>query len=156
MVLSKKPITLKTLNHSDSFPMVSFVSNLYLMRLPIICSNLTLSFFFSLHYLFDNCIQYPEGHTSRSIYAIFRLVKEGPSSGGMLQEFLPDLCLAIWTTTPWTIPANAGEFLFVLPWEQCGSRFIPVCFPVILLLLQWEQVSGPARVHLGYSHGTIS
>ncbi|KAG6582211.1 Isoleucine--tRNA ligase, chloroplastic/mitochondrial, partial [Cucurbita argyrosperma subsp. sororia] len=53
-------------------------------------------------------LEYPEGHTSRSIYAIFRLVKEGPSSGGMLQEFLPDLCLAIWTTTPWTIPANAA------------------------------------------------
>ncbi|XP_031738275.1 uncharacterized protein LOC105434843 isoform X4 [Cucumis sativus] len=52
-------------------------------------------------------LEYPEGHTSRSIYAIFRLVKEGPSSGGVLQEFFRDLCLAIWTTTPWTIPANA-------------------------------------------------
>ncbi|XP_022137948.1 isoleucine--tRNA ligase, chloroplastic/mitochondrial [Momordica charantia] len=53
-------------------------------------------------------LEYPEGHTSRSIYAIFRLVKEGPPSCGLLQEFLPDLCLAIWTTTPWTIPANAA------------------------------------------------
>lgn len=55
-------------------------------------------------------MQYPEGHVSRSIYAIFRLVNAPTTSSGLLEEFFPDLCLAIWTTTPWTIPANAGEF----------------------------------------------
>ncbi|KAI4317590.1 hypothetical protein L6164_025451 [Bauhinia variegata] len=49
-------------------------------------------------------LEYPEGHVSRSIYAIFRLVST-PSD--LLQEF-PNLSLAIWTTTPWTIPANAA------------------------------------------------
>ncbi|KAK7264637.1 hypothetical protein RJT34_32246 [Clitoria ternatea] len=49
-------------------------------------------------------LEYPEKHVSRSIYAIFRVVN-APSS--LLQEF-PNLCLAVWTTTPWTMPANAA------------------------------------------------
>lgn len=53
-------------------------------------------------------LEYPEGHVSRSIYAIFRIVSTPPSKDGLLEEFFPDLCLAIWTTTPWTIPANAA------------------------------------------------
>ncbi|KAI3962312.1 hypothetical protein MKX01_005314 [Papaver californicum] len=48
-------------------------------------------------------LEFPEGHVSKSIYAIFKLV----SSKGLLDEF-SDLCLAIWTTTPWTVPANAA------------------------------------------------
>ncbi|KAI9096359.1 hypothetical protein K1719_026078 [Acacia pycnantha] len=51
-------------------------------------------------------LEYPEGHVSRSIYAIFRLVNASPAVGGLLQEF-PNLYLAVWTTTPWTVPANA-------------------------------------------------
>ncbi|KAM1340906.1 hypothetical protein ACFX2H_039227 [Malus domestica] len=31
-----------------------------------------------------------------------------PTSVGLLNEYFPDVCLAIWTTTPWTIPANAA------------------------------------------------
>ncbi|KAM1304406.1 hypothetical protein ACFX1X_022182 [Malus domestica] len=53
-------------------------------------------------------LEYPEGHVSRSIYAIFKLVSASPTSGGLLNEYFPDVCLAIWTTTPWTIPANAA------------------------------------------------
>jgi isoleucyl-tRNA synthetase len=64
-------------------------------------------------------MQYPEGHVSRSIYAIFRLVNAPPTSNGLLEEFFPDLCLAIWTTTPWTIPANAGEFSIKLHLTYC-------------------------------------
>lgn len=54
-------------------------------------------------------MQYPEGHTSKSIYAIFEMISAPQASDGLLEEFFPNLCLAIWTTTPWTIPANAGE-----------------------------------------------
>ncbi|XP_045789790.1 isoleucine--tRNA ligase, chloroplastic/mitochondrial-like isoform X2 [Trifolium pratense] len=50
---------------------------------------------------------YPEGHILRSIYAIFRVASAPLMSSDLLQEF-PNLCLAIWTTTPRTIPANAG------------------------------------------------
>ncbi|KAF8401487.1 hypothetical protein HHK36_012427 [Tetracentron sinense] len=53
-------------------------------------------------------LEYPEGHISKSIYAIFRLVSAPATSYGLLEEFFPDLCLAIWTTTPWTVPANAA------------------------------------------------
>ncbi|GFZ14016.1 tRNA synthetase class I (I, L, M and V) family protein [Actinidia rufa] len=50
-------------------------------------------------------LQYPEGHVSKSIL----LSVSAPStSSGLLGEFFPDLSLAIWTTTPWTIPANAA------------------------------------------------
>lgn len=55
-------------------------------------------------------MQYNEEHVSKSLYAIFRLVSAPPASD-FLKEFFPNLCLAIWTTTPWTIPANAGRQL---------------------------------------------
>ncbi|MFS7928508.1 putative isoleucine--tRNA ligase [Helianthus anomalus] len=51
-------------------------------------------------------LEYPEGHVSKSMYAIFRLFST-PTKNGLLDEFLPKLSLAVWTTTPWTIPANA-------------------------------------------------
>lgn len=52
-------------------------------------------------------LEYNEEHVSKSMYAIFRLVGV-PASCDSLKEFWPNLCLAIWTTTPWTIPANAA------------------------------------------------
>ncbi|GMJ02014.1 ovule abortion 2 [Hibiscus trionum] len=53
-------------------------------------------------------LEYPEGHVSRSIYVLFRMVSASSSKDSLLEEFFPDLCLAIWTTTPWTVPANAA------------------------------------------------
>ncbi|RDY04671.1 Isoleucine--tRNA ligase, chloroplastic/mitochondrial, partial [Mucuna pruriens] len=52
-------------------------------------------------------LEYPEKHISRSIYAIFRVVSAPLTPSSLLQEF-PNLCLAVWTTTPWTMPANAA------------------------------------------------
>lgn len=66
-----------------------------------------------IHSFFTIRMQYPEGHVSKSIYATFRLVSRSSTSGDLLGEFLPNLSLAIWTTTPWTIPANAGKRLTV-------------------------------------------
>ncbi|GKA27192.1 isoleucine--tRNA ligase, chloroplastic/mitochondrial [Tanacetum coccineum] len=37
--------------------------------------------------------------------AIFKIAST-PTKGRLLDEFVPKLYLAIWTTTPWTIPAN--------------------------------------------------
>jgi isoleucyl-tRNA synthetase len=51
-------------------------------------------------------LEYPEGHTSRSIYAAFRIIQPSPAAKELLEPFLPDLGVAIWTTTPWTIPGN--------------------------------------------------
>ena len=50
-------------------------------------------------------LEYPEGHTSPSIYVAFP-VSGLPDGAKELEEYLPNLSVAIWTTTPWTIPGN--------------------------------------------------
>jgi isoleucyl-tRNA synthetase len=51
-------------------------------------------------------LEYPEGHKSKSIYVSMpvRAAPEGASAE--LVAALNGAALAIWTTTPWTIPAN--------------------------------------------------
>jgi isoleucyl-tRNA synthetase len=51
-------------------------------------------------------LEYPEGHVSRSIYAAFPVTGLSEAAKPVLGEFLPHLAVAIWTTTPWTIPGN--------------------------------------------------
>ncbi|MEA5617657.1 isoleucine--tRNA ligase [Cronbergia sp. UHCC 0137] len=51
-------------------------------------------------------LEYPEGHVSRSIYAAFPVKKVSEELKASLDVFLPDLGVAVWTTTPWTIPGN--------------------------------------------------
>ncbi|MEH1888903.1 MAG: isoleucine--tRNA ligase [Nostoc sp.] len=51
-------------------------------------------------------LEYPEGHVSRSIYAAFPVTSLASAVKPLLTEYLSDLGVAIWTTTPWTIPAN--------------------------------------------------
>jgi len=51
-------------------------------------------------------LEYPEGHTSRSLFAAFPMTGLAPAVQEDLGEYLPELGVAIWTTTPWTIPAN--------------------------------------------------
>lgn len=50
-------------------------------------------------------LEYPDGHTSSSIYVAFPVLNL-PESAAALQPYLEGLGVAIWTTTPWTIPAN--------------------------------------------------
>ncbi|MEL7011065.1 MAG: isoleucine--tRNA ligase, partial [Cyanobacteria bacterium J06588_4] len=50
-------------------------------------------------------LEYPEGHTSPSIYVAFPVTKLGEGAAE-LEKYLPNLNVAIWTTTPWTIPGN--------------------------------------------------
>lgn len=50
-------------------------------------------------------LEYPEGHVSRSIYTAFPVISLGDGATA-LQPYLGDLGVAVWTTTPWTIPAN--------------------------------------------------
>nr|WP_269623570.1 isoleucine--tRNA ligase [Prochlorococcus marinus] len=67
-------------------------------------------------------LEYPEGHTSPSIYVAFNVIKLPDSLRLNLAEEglqLPidekELCailkVAIWTTTPWTLPANTAVAL---------------------------------------------
>ena len=51
-------------------------------------------------------LEYPEGHTSRSIYVGFHVKKLSKSLQTKVKRYMPSLWAAIWTTTPWTIPAN--------------------------------------------------
>jgi isoleucyl-tRNA synthetase len=51
-------------------------------------------------------LEYPEGHTSRSLYAAFKMTEPAAGVKEVLEPFLPDLGVAIWTTTPWTLPGN--------------------------------------------------
>ncbi|MEP0888804.1 isoleucine--tRNA ligase [Leptolyngbya sp. PL-A3] len=55
-------------------------------------------------------LEYPDGHTSRSIYVAFPMVSLSESAAA-LQPYLENLGIAIWTTTPWTIPANQAVAL---------------------------------------------
>ncbi len=52
-------------------------------------------------------LEYPEGHVSPSIYVAFPVVTLGEKAQAVLGS-PENLYAAIWTTTPWTIPANLG------------------------------------------------
>jgi len=47
-------------------------------------------------------LEYPEGHVSTSMYASFEVVEPAEA----LKPFADGLRVAVWTTTPWTMPAN--------------------------------------------------
>ena len=51
-------------------------------------------------------LEYPEGHTSQSIYVAMPLEILAPSLPDDVKAALDGSGVAIWTTTPWTIPAN--------------------------------------------------
>ncbi|MBD2511227.1 isoleucine--tRNA ligase [Nostoc muscorum FACHB-395] len=51
-------------------------------------------------------LEYPEGHVSRSIYAAFAVTSLAEAVKPLLAEYQSDLGVAVWTTTPWTIPGN--------------------------------------------------
>ncbi|CAD5973971.1 Isoleucine--tRNA ligase [Planktothrix tepida] len=51
-------------------------------------------------------LEYPEGHVSRSLFAAFKLLTVAEPLRELFTPFLSELGVAIWTTTPWTIPGN--------------------------------------------------
>eukprot|EP00747_Dinoflagellata_sp_TGD_P030704 gnl/TRDRNA2_/TRDRNA2_134807_c0_seq1.p1 gnl/TRDRNA2_/TRDRNA2_134807_c0~~gnl/TRDRNA2_/TRDRNA2_134807_c0_seq1.p1 ORF type:complete len:1125 (+),score=210.26 gnl/TRDRNA2_/TRDRNA2_134807_c0_seq1:64-3438(+) len=60
----------------------------------------------SLTALAEAELEYPPNHISRSIYVAMRAVEVPGSAPKVLQDVAQDLAFAVWTTTPWTIPAN--------------------------------------------------
>ncbi|KAG2490299.1 hypothetical protein HYH03_011250 [Edaphochlamys debaryana] len=58
-------------------------------------------------------LEYPEGHTSTSVYVAMPLTAVGGKAAERadLAEALQGAGFAIWTTTPWTIPANLAVAL---------------------------------------------
>ena len=53
-------------------------------------------------------LEYPEGHVSQSIYVQFPVSDVPESTPSELKALLDGASLAVWTTTPWTMPANAA------------------------------------------------
>jgi isoleucyl-tRNA synthetase len=51
-------------------------------------------------------LEYPEGHTSPSIYAAFEVTALPAALQAPFDPFLGELGVGIWTTTPWTLPGN--------------------------------------------------
>ncbi|MCT0224532.1 isoleucine--tRNA ligase [Synechococcus sp. CS-1328] len=57
-------------------------------------------------------LEYPDGHTSPSVYVAFPVVelpeplRQRLHGAGVTLEGAGSLAVAIWTTTPWTLPAN--------------------------------------------------
>ncbi|EFJ46048.1 hypothetical protein VOLCADRAFT_93543 [Volvox carteri f. nagariensis] len=51
-------------------------------------------------------LEYPEGHRSTAVYVAMPLVAVGEKAGEEMKQALQGAGFAIWTTTPWTIPAN--------------------------------------------------
>ena len=73
-------------------------------------------------------LEYPEGHTSPSIYAAFPMVGASAAAQTTLTPYLGKLGVAIWTTTPWTIPANLavavnGDLTYAVVEVASGKPF---------------------------------
>jgi len=73
-------------------------------------------------------LEYPEGHISPSIYAAFPIVEASEAAESVLASYLPELGVAVWTTTPWTIPANLavavnGELTYAVVEVASGKPF---------------------------------
>ena len=71
-------------------------------------------------------LEYPDGHMSCSIYVAMPLVSMGPHVPAESEQHLQGASLAIWTTTPWTIPANAavavnGDLTYAVVQTQVGG-----------------------------------
>lgn len=114
-------------------------------------------------------LEYPEGHTSRSLYAAFRVTKLSESAAA-LEPYMKQLWVAIWTTTPWTIPGNLAvsvnpklEYAVVEtePDYKVGSgKFLIVAAELVERLsatLGTEltvktKISGQALEHCTYKH----
>ena len=45
-------------------------------------------------------LEYLEGHISRSVYVVFKVVNVADTAPDFLKGLIPKLGLAIWTTTP--------------------------------------------------------
>ncbi len=73
-------------------------------------------------------LEYPEDHISPSIYLAFPVISASASAQEALSPYLDSLGVAIWTTTPWTIPANVAvavnsELTYAVVESESGEPF---------------------------------
>ena len=80
-------------------------------------------------------LEYPENHVSRSIYVGFQVVSLSPALADIMAQQVSaataavPLRVAIWTTTPWTIPANLavavnGDLDYCVAAAPSGATFL--------------------------------
>ena len=90
-------------------------------------------------------LEYPDGHTSPSVYVGFPVVSLPSALAGQLRPFgiegptdhghREQLFVAIWTTTPWTLPANlAVSVNGALDYAICRDGSAPEAAPRYLLV----------------------
>jgi isoleucyl-tRNA synthetase len=90
-------------------------------------------------------LEYPDGHTSPSVYVGFPVVALPSALAGQLRPFgiegptdhghREQLFVAIWTTTPWTLPANlAVSVNGELEYSFCRDGSAPESAPRFLLV----------------------
>ncbi|MGF1538712.1 MAG: isoleucine--tRNA ligase [Elainellaceae cyanobacterium] len=114
-------------------------------------------------------LEYPEGHISRSIYVAFELRKLSANAEAALAPYLGSLGVAIWTTTPWTIPANLavavnGELTYAVVAVEEGNptpfKYLLVAKDLIETLTETfgfalsieAEIKGEALEHCTYQH----
>ncbi|MEA5418030.1 isoleucine--tRNA ligase [Spirulina sp. CCNP1310] len=111
-------------------------------------------------------LEYPDNHVSQSIYTAFPITSLASTAN--LGEFLPDLGVAIWTTTPWTIPGNLavavnGQLTYAVVEAAeplCGCRYLIVALDLVATLAAKFKteltvkttVLGAALEHCTYRH----
>jgi len=96
-------------------------------------------------------LEYPEGHVSRSLFAAFKLLTVSEPLRELLTPFLSELGVAIWTTTPWTIPGNlavAVNPMLNYSVVEVGESEKPVGFKYLIVA---EDLAEQLSVTLGYS-----
>ncbi|WRT67996.1 uncharacterized protein IL334_004971 [Kwoniella shivajii] len=107
-------------------------------------------------------LSYKDGHKSRSVYVGFP-VDQGDMSEGLREVYERDvgrgqLELAVWTTTPWTLPAN---MLIVTGSELVGTRYTHLFHPasssrprpVVFAANHVTAQAGTGLVHSAPAHG---
>jgi isoleucyl-tRNA synthetase len=107
-------------------------------------------------------LEYPEGHVSQSIFVAFPVTSLGANAQA-LAPYAANLAVAIWTTTPWTIPANLAvavnpslEYAVV----EAGDRHLIIAAAMAeqlaatfgMPLTVCATISGKALEHTNYQH----
>jgi isoleucyl-tRNA synthetase len=101
-------------------------------------------------------LEYPEGHVSPSVYVALPLLEvPGPLASRLRESGLPvpgeggpgGLAVAIWTTTPWTLPANLAVAVNGrLDYAICRDREAPQSSPGHLVVASALVASLEARL----------
>ncbi|MYJ59580.1 MAG: class I tRNA ligase family protein, partial [Synechococcus sp. SB0672_bin_6] len=112
-------------------------------------------------------LEYPEGHTSSSVYGAFPVETVPDALVPLLDGAAPQgqgLHLAIWTTTPWTLPANVAVAVnprmdYAVVTTAAGRRLVVACGRREALSQVLEQplqvlrtLPGTVLEGIGYTH----